>query len=434
MKTLHNKNLENFPNRHRNHEIETLSDRFLQNQLPPSWVINKFQIDYGTDYNCEITTENQVTGNNFSIQLKGKESEQNQEYIKITLKRTNINRWLNRLEPTMIIVFIFDENEAYWKWFEDTTVDLTQKNESFTISIPRQNKLSQLDWNTIAEHVRLIFSKRHLLYDIPKLDSQNEKGWKAFYEKNFEEALSEFYKIIKRTPNDISILEAIAISEYNLFNYPKALVYINKAIEIEDNSGFNLTKASILTEQGFANNDDTKIYEAINIYKKIINSGVESAQLYYNYGSALTKIEKYESSIEYFKKSLELNPNRPETWNNLGNSYMSIGKHQLEMVCYDNALLINPNLPETLFSKGSSLFRYFGYVDESLKLMLRATEIGNRHEIDNPYVFFWIAEAYLAIGDFDNAILWNNKGLLFFATDKYLKAQKLRIEDAESIS
>lgn len=426
--------MESFPNRHRNHEIETLSDRFLCNQLPTSWVINKFQIDYGTDYNCEITTENQVTGNNFSIQLKGKETEQNQERIKITLKRANINRWLNRLEPTMIIVFIVDENEAYWKWFEDNTVDLTQKNESFSISIPRQNKLSKLDWDIIAAHIRQVFSRRHLLYDTPKLDSLNEKGWKAFYENNFEEALSEFYKIIKGNPNDISVLEAIAISEYNIFNYQKALVYINKAIEIEDNNGFHLTKASILTEQGFANNNNVKIYEAINIYKTIIKSGEESAQLYYNYGSALTKINEYKSSIEYFKKSLELNPNRPETWNNLGNSYMNIGEHQLEMVCYDNALLINPNLPETLFSKGSSLFRYFGYVNEGLDLMLKATEMGKRHEIDNPYVFFWIAEAYLAMKDFLNAIKWNNKGLLFFTSDEYLQQQRLRIEDMKNRS
>lgn len=145
--------MENYPNRHRNHEIETLSDRFLKNYIPVSWITNFFEIDYGTDYNCEITSERQVTGNNFSIQLKGKETEQNQDSIKIILKRTNINRLLNRLEPTIIIVYIVDENEAYWKWFEDNTVDLTQSNDSYTVSIPRDNKLSKLNWTVISEHV-----------------------------------------------------------------------------------------------------------------------------------------------------------------------------------------------------------------------------------------------------------------------------------------
>ena len=81
--------METYPNRHRNHEIETLSERYFKNCIPVSWVINAFQIDYGTDFNCEITIDKKVTGNNFSIQLKGKETEPNHETIKITLKRNN---------------------------------------------------------------------------------------------------------------------------------------------------------------------------------------------------------------------------------------------------------------------------------------------------------------------------------------------------------
>ncbi|MGA9212482.1 DUF4365 domain-containing protein [Kaistella sp.] len=420
--------MENYPNRHRNHEIETLSDRFLKNHIPVSWITNPFQIDYGTDYNCEITSERQVTGNNFSIQLKGKETEQNQDSIKIILKRTNINRWLNRLEPTIIIVYIVDENEAYWKWFEDNTVDLTQSNDNYTVSIPRENKLSKLNWTVISEHVKLIFSKRHLLYELPKIDDQSENGWNFFYENKFVQALSEFYEITKKKPDDTSILEAIAISEYNLFNYQKALVFINKAIEVNNTKGFNLTKASILTEQGSLNNDNSKINDAIEIYKNIIMTGVVSSEVFYNYGSALSIIKEYAISIEYFNKALELNPNKPEIWNNLGNAYMNLGNHQSEMICYNKALQINPNLAETLFSKGSSLFRYFGKIDEGLTLMLTATDVSDRHEIDNANVFFWIAEAYLVKDDIENAFNWNKKGLLNFSSNNYLKTQKLRIE------
>lgn len=419
--------MENFPNRHRNHEIETLSERFFKNCLPESWIINSFQIDYGTDYNCEITTDKKVTGNNFSIQLKGKETESNDEAIKISLKRANINRWLNKLEPTMIIVFIVDEKEAFWKWFDNDTADLTLKNESFTISIPRENKLSIVDWGLISQYVGRIFSKRYLLYDEPKLDRENEDGWSEFFDNKFEKALSIFYEIIKQRPNDASIRQGIALSEYHLFNYQKALANINKALQIDDNVSFNLNKASILTEQGVLINDNSKILEAIDIYQKIISSGHISYQLFYNYGSALTKLNDYEKSISAFTKALQLDPNKPETWNNLGNSYMNIGQHDLEMQCYENALRINPDLAETLFSKGSSLFRYFRNTDEGLPLMLLATEKTDRHEIDNPYVFFWIAEAYLSKSDFENAIKWNRKGLIFFSSDNYLKTQQTRI-------
>ena len=145
----------------------------------------------------------------------------------------------------------------------------------------------------------------------------------------------------------------------------------------------------------------------------------------------MTKSNDFEKSITYFEKAIKIDPNQSEVWNNLGNSYMNIGQHDFGMNCYENALLINPNLAETLFSKGSSLFRYFGNCEEGLPLMLQASEKTNRHEIDNPYVFFWIAEAYLFIKDFKNSGKWNNKGLTFFSADNYLIRQKATIESAK---
>ncbi len=96
-----------------------------------------------------------------------------------------------------------------------------------------------------------------------------------------------------------------------------------------------------------------------------------SSSLYYNFASALTKKAEYEKSIEYFLKAIHLNPNNPMYWNNLGNSYMNIGDHIKEMTCYDNALTLNSDQAETLFSKGSSLFRYFGRIDEGLALIFK---------------------------------------------------------------
>lgn len=423
--------MKDYPNRHRNHEIETLSDRFFKNCFPASWIINSFQIDYGTDYNCEITIDRKVIGNNFSIQLKGKETEPNSEKVTVTLKRTTINRWLNKLEPTMIIVYIVDENEAFWTWFDSSTIDLTLKNENFTVSISRHNKLSDTDWDLVSSYVGDIFSRRHLLYSEPKIDDKNQVAWTAFFDNKFEKALSEFYEIIKENPKNASILEAIALSEYHLFNYQKALISINKALEISNNDSFNLNKASILTEQGIFANDNSKILEAIDIYQKLILGGHISYSLFYNYGSALTKLNDYQNSIYYFRQAILLDANKPEVWNNLGNSYMNLGQHQLEMECYDNALQINPDLGETLFSKGSSLFKNFGKVDEGLTLMLQSTEKTNRHEIDNPYVFFWVAEAYLTKNDFENSTKWNSKGLTFFSTDNFLISQKNRINDGK---
>lgn len=419
--------MQKFPNRHRNHEIETLSKRYFEKCFPSSWVINYLNLDYGTDCNCEIVNNNQVTGVNFSVQLKGKETEPQKDYINIRIKRSTINRWLNKLEPTMIVAYIVDEKEAFWSWVENDSVDLTLQNATFAFKISRDNKLSKINWDIIKEYVGSIFSKRHLLYSLPVINSENKNVWNLYFEGKFTESLPLFYNLLKENPQDASILEAIAVTEYQLFNYSKALLYIRKAIEIEDNKGFYLNKASILTEQGHANKDDSKIKEAISIYKSLLVDGYITDSLYYNLGSASARLNNYDESIRYLREAVRINPNNSMYWNNLGNSYMNIGEHLLEMDCYDNALAINPEQPETLFSKGSTLFKYFKKADDGLILMLKSAQITDRYELDNPYFFFWISEAYLYKNDYKNSQIWNDKGLLFFGTDTYLLNQKMRI-------
>ena len=140
------------PNMHRNHEIEELSERYFRQNLPISWVVNKFVKDYGTDYNCEISKDRKVTGKNFTVQLKGKEKDAGKKYITIkNIKRNTINRWFNRLEPTMIIVYLVVEEEAFWCWLEYDTVDLSKPNRTFQIKVPRKNRLSKINWSEIID-------------------------------------------------------------------------------------------------------------------------------------------------------------------------------------------------------------------------------------------------------------------------------------------
>lgn len=421
--------MEDLPIRDRNHEIESLSERYFKSLVPVSWVVNPFHLDYGTDYNCEIVIDKKVTGMNFSVQLKGKETEINKENICIRIRRATINRWLKRLEPTILIVFIVDEGEAYWTIFENNTVNLTSPIESFAIKISRERKLSQINWDNLVEYVGTIFSKKHLLYTLPEIKDHNESAWRLYFEKKFEKALPIFYDLLDKNFTDTSILNAIATSHYFLFNYQKALIFINKALENERNEILYFNKAAILTEQGNLLNDTEKIKEAIEIYYRLIEADSVSYSLFYSLGTALCKLKDYEKSIFYFKKAIDLDPNNPEVWNNLGNSYMNLGQHHLEMQCYNSALLIDPDLPETLFSKGSSLFRYFQKTEQGLQLMVKAANLSNRYEIDNPYFFFWIAEAYLFQEDYENSKKWNSKGLNCFSTDSFLKSQKLRIEN-----
>ncbi len=59
-------------------------------------------------------------------------------------------------------------------------------------------------------------------------------------------------------------------------------------------------------------------HEAIKTYLKIIDSEVESAQLYYNIGNAYFKIDDLASAILYYEKAKKINPNDDDIIYNLG--------------------------------------------------------------------------------------------------------------------
>ncbi|WP_089874391.1 DUF4365 domain-containing protein [Epilithonimonas hungarica] len=80
----------NKPNRHKNHILETESNKFYSNCLPNEWFADKPDHDYGIDYITHISVNGQVAGLNFSVQLKSKEKESNKQHISISIKTVYI--------------------------------------------------------------------------------------------------------------------------------------------------------------------------------------------------------------------------------------------------------------------------------------------------------------------------------------------------------
>ncbi len=414
-----------YPDRHRNHEIETLSERYLKNNIPISWVVNPFTIDYGTDYNCEISLDGKVSGINFTIQLKGKETDNDERFVTINkIKRTTINRWLRRLEPTMIVVYLVDENEAYWCWFEKDTVDLTKKNKTFQIKVSKDNVYSKINWDDITSYLIKVFQNKHLLYELPD-KSENNDVWQLYFNKDFEKALPLFKELLK-TNDDTIVWNAIAVCNYELFHYREALVAINRAIELKSDNTLFLNKASVLTEYGTMNNDKNMLFSAIEIFEKLINEGEISDTIYFNYSNALKGVGELEKAEIFLVETLKINPNYAQAWKNLGSLYWEFRLHEEEIQCYDNALNIDPELQEALFSKGVTIYKIFGKIQEGLDLMIKSTKISDRFKIDFPNAFFWIAEAYMDLKNVELALKWNKDGLDIFPSDKYLQAQKHR--------
>ncbi len=419
-----------YPIRHRNHVLENLSDINLRNFIPVEWVLNPFPHDYGTDYHCEVSKDGFVIGTNFTIQLKSKENEIDKNFIVITkIKRSTINRWLKRLEPTMLIVFVNSENELYWLWFEENTVDLSKKNKEFQIKVPRLNKLSEINWNNINEKLEAIFSRKYMLYELPKniLDLSEKFAWNSFFNKDYEKALVGLKEIIK-SKNDPLIWNAISVCHYEMFHLDDALIANSKALDILKDEYYLLeNKAAIITELGIKTKDIDKLKIAIKLYENLIKLNSNSSNLHFNYSNALYAIDSKNEAKENILKSLKLNPNKADAWKNLGSIYHDNKNFIEELDCFETALRIDPNLPEANFNKGLTLFKEFGQAKEGLELMLKSIENSNQFDFTFPDAYFWIAEAYLSLGKIKEATFFNSRCLQLKPEKEYVLQQQKRI-------
>mgnify|MGYP003133871470 FL=1 len=107
-----------------------------------------------------------------------------------------------------------------------------------------------------------------------------------------------------------------------------------------------------LFEQGKENYKNAKFSEAVTNWKKILDNGQQSAELYFNLGNANYKLNNIGPSIYYYEKALQLDPNDDDIKTNLAFA--------------QNARIdvIEP-LPKTVFSRWyknfSGVFTYNGW-------------------------------------------------------------------------
>ena len=149
-----------FPIRHENHTLEEKSIIFFRQYLPTDWNVNSIDRDYGQDLNIEIAEDRVYRGLEFIVQLKSSHlPDINGTDERQTLRIATYNYLWDNLRVVLLVKFVEEENEAYWILLKDVPKP-NQDNETFTIRIPRQNRLSQLNWNDIADYVRYITQKK----------------------------------------------------------------------------------------------------------------------------------------------------------------------------------------------------------------------------------------------------------------------------------
>ena len=146
-----------FPIRHETHTLEQKSEMFFLNQIPQDWVANRPQHDYGIDFQVGITEERELRGLELIVQLKAAEkSSGDGETETITLKVSTYNYLRKLLTVVMLVKYVEELGESYWVFLRDITSPKDEEQKAFTVHIPKENRLTAINWGEITTLIRHI--------------------------------------------------------------------------------------------------------------------------------------------------------------------------------------------------------------------------------------------------------------------------------------
>jgi hypothetical protein len=144
----------NLPIRDRNRILESKSLLFFRNNIPENWTTTVPDDDYGVDLIVNIF-EGKHPAYDFEIQLKASENSIVGDFEKATLKLRTYNYLVARLHVIMLVKYCEEEKEGYWILLSNVPKP-NQDNNTFTVNIPKTNKLSTIDWSTVKAYIKEI--------------------------------------------------------------------------------------------------------------------------------------------------------------------------------------------------------------------------------------------------------------------------------------
>ncbi len=148
-----------FPQRSMSHQLEAISETFFENSLPPNWKSYKPEIDYGVDLVVEIFEGEYAKGHELLVQLKSTQVGVDSEFEIIRLNTATYNYLWNKLQVVMLVKYVAEENQAYWLLLKEVP-EPDQGHETFSVRIPKTNRISSINWELIQQYVRSITDQK----------------------------------------------------------------------------------------------------------------------------------------------------------------------------------------------------------------------------------------------------------------------------------
>ncbi|MGH1338256.1 MAG: DUF4365 domain-containing protein [Aureispira sp.] len=421
--------MKTFPQRPSQHVLDTIASKYLESKLPDEWIYESVKNDYGVDYNVGIVNQGNVLGPNFSIQLKGKFNITNEPKNGVQLKKSTLNYWNNRFDPTLVVIYCDEEKKGYYRWFDKTEFDLTSTQDRFTFKIDKSNELESINWEHIQKEILELFTLKHRLYHLYSISLSRLKNsefghiWSTYQGGKFEDTI-EYCKAKIKEEDNILWFAIIAHSYSANHQYRLALYYVQEALIMLPNEtdtkikkklgqALKINHASILAELGKTAGNKFYLFEAVDIWISLIEEDkIIDSKLFYNFANTCLAIEEYKIAEIYYKKSLDLDKNNPQTWTNLADVYGLMGDYRNELKCYQKAIKIDEELLNARVGEAIAYYHLENY-KQSYKILIELRDYKMEWRLNYSNYFFYLSEVLEELSEYEKSIEIAEEGFFY---------------------
>jgi hypothetical protein len=141
------------------HQLEELSERFFQNNLPKNWTCEKPSKDYGVDLRIGLFNGYYAEGLELLVRLKSSKKGTDREHETVTLDVSTYNHLLDKLQVVILVKYVEEENAAYWIYLHEVPKPNLEK-KSFIVCIPKSNSIEVINWDEIYLNIKNITRER----------------------------------------------------------------------------------------------------------------------------------------------------------------------------------------------------------------------------------------------------------------------------------
>ena len=109
-----------YPQRPISHVIGEQAVSIFLSACPPEWIKIPIQPDYGLDLRIEIAKENNVTGEEFFVQVKGRKNlkKVHDDHAFLEISQGTINYWLGKIHPILVVLVDVTKGDFWYDWLE----------------------------------------------------------------------------------------------------------------------------------------------------------------------------------------------------------------------------------------------------------------------------------------------------------------------------